>query len=64
MLVSNTEILKIHKMIYNDLNKLIINIIYGLTFIKNNNIRNSCVSFSLNHFKSRFNNKYNLSILN
>ena len=31
-----------------------------LTFIKNNNIRNSCVSFSLNHFKSRFNNKYNL----
>ena len=32
-----------------------------LTFIKNNNIRNSCVSFSLNHFKSRFNNKYNLS---
>ena len=32
-----------------------------LNFIKNNNIKNSCVSFSLVHFKSRFNNKYNLS---
>ena len=33
-------------------------------FLKDNNIKNSCVSFSLNHFKYRFNNKYNLSEIN
>ena len=35
-----------------------------LKFLKYNNINNSCVSYSLNRFKSRFNNKYNLSEIN
>lgn len=33
-------------------------------FLKDNNINNSCISYSLNHFKSRFNNKYKLSEIN